>query len=63
MRALRRKPVATGRRTKRSIKDRPKHRQERALRTRRRKAKLAASRKRSKGKAKAKRQRRGKLRS
>lgn len=55
-------PVATARRTKRSLKDRPKHIQARALRTRRRKAKLAAKRRRSRNTIKARRQRRGKLR-
>jgi hypothetical protein len=54
--------VATARRTKRNLKDRPKHRQERALRTRRRKAKLAAKRKKSRNNIKARRRRRGKLR-
>ncbi|ACY17454.1 hypothetical protein Hoch_4965 [Haliangium ochraceum DSM 14365] len=47
--------MATGRRTKRSLKDRPKHRQARALKTRRRKAKQAASRKRGLNKSRARR--------
>lgn len=47
--------MATGRRTKRSISNRPKYRQERALKTRRRKAKLAASRKRGLNRSRARR--------
>lgn len=47
--------MATGRRTKRSLEDRPKHRQERALRTRRRKAKARAAHKRGLNRAKARR--------
>jgi hypothetical protein len=54
--------VAATRRTKRSLKDRPQHIQERALRTRRRKAKAAAKRKRSRDNIKKRRARRGKLR-
>ena len=54
--------TATARRTKRSLKDRPKHIQERALRTRRRKAKAAAKRKRSRNNIKVRRARRGRLR-
>lgn len=45
------------RRTKKNLKNRPKHHQERALRTRRRKAKLAASRKRGINRNKARRKR------
>jgi hypothetical protein len=52
--------VAT-RRTKKKLSDRPKYRQERALKNRRKKAKKAASRKRSVGGIKARRERRGKL--
>jgi hypothetical protein len=52
--------VAT-RRTKKTLKDRPKYRQERALKNRRKKAKKAASRKRSINKIKARRVRRGNL--
>jgi len=52
--------VAT-RRSKKSLKDRPKYRQDRALKNRRTKAKKAGSRKRSIGKIKAARARRGKL--
>ncbi|HUH06052.1 MAG TPA: hypothetical protein VML75_28875 [Kofleriaceae bacterium] len=48
--------MATGRRTKRKLKSRPKHRQERALRGRRRKAKKAGQRKAGRNRAKAKRQ-------
>jgi len=47
--------VATSRRTKRSLKDRPKYRQARALKTRRRKAKLRASRKRGLNRSRARR--------
>jgi hypothetical protein len=54
--------VATARRTKRNLKDRPKHIQDRALKTRRRKAKAAAKRKRSRDNIKKRRARRGKLR-
>lgn len=53
-------PVAT-RRTKKSLKDRPKYRQERSLKNRRTKAKKAAARKRSTGSIKKRRVRRGKL--
>ena len=53
-------PVAT-RRTKKSLKDRPKYRQERALKNRRIKAKKAAARKRSTASIKKRRVRRGKL--
>jgi hypothetical protein len=52
--------VAT-RRTKKSLKDRPKYRQERSLKNRRTKAKKAAARKRSTGSIKKRRVRRGKL--
>ena len=52
--------VAT-RRTKNSLKDRPKYKQERALKNRRIKAKKAAARKRSVGAVKARRVRRGNL--
>jgi hypothetical protein len=53
--------VAKPRRTKRSLKDRPKHRQLKALRNRRRKAKSAAAQKRSRNGLKARRVRRGSL--
>lgn len=49
------------RRTKKKLTDRPKYRQERALKNRRKKAKKAASRKRSVNKIKVRRERRGKL--
>jgi hypothetical protein len=52
--------VAT-RRTKKKLTDRPKYRQERALKNRRVKAKQAAARKRSVNKIKVRRKRRGKL--
>jgi hypothetical protein len=52
--------VAT-RRTKKKLSDRPKYRQERALKNRRKKAAKSASRKRSVNKIKARRERRGKL--
>jgi hypothetical protein len=52
--------VAT-RRSKPSLKDRPKYRQDRALKNRRKKAKKAAARKRTVGKIKAGRKRRGGL--
>jgi hypothetical protein len=50
--------MATGRRTKRRLKDRPKYKQDRSLKNRRKKAKLSAKQKRSRGRAKAKRQKR-----
>jgi hypothetical protein len=53
--------VAATRRTKKSIKTSPKHRQEKALRTRKRKAKLSAKRRKSRVNAKKARSRRGKL--
>ncbi len=43
------------RRTKRNLKDRPKHRQARALKTRRRKAKARAAHKRGLNRSKARR--------
>lgn len=49
------------RRSKKSVSDRPKHRQERALKNRKKKAKQAASQKRSVNKIKEARKRRGKL--
>ncbi len=49
------------RRSKRSLTDRPKYRQERALKNRKKKAKQAASQKRSVNKIKEGRKRRGKL--
>lgn len=49
------------RRTKKSLTDRPKYRQERALKNRRKKARKAAARKRSVNKIKTRRERRGKL--
>lgn len=49
------------RRTKKKLSDRPKYRQERALKNRRKKVSKAASRKRSVNKIKARRERRGKL--
>jgi len=49
-------------RSKRSLKDRPKYKQERALKARRRKARAAAAQKRSVNKIKEARKRRGKLR-
>ena len=55
------KTVAKTRRTKKSLKDRPKHRQKLALRNRRRKAKASAAKKRSRNKLKARRTRRGSL--
>jgi hypothetical protein len=54
--------VATGRRVKKTVKSRPKVKQERALKTRRRNAKLAAARKKSRNGIKERRKRRGKLR-
>jgi hypothetical protein len=54
--------VATGRRVKKSVKSRPKVKQERALKARRRNAKLAAARKKSRNGIKERRKRRGKLR-
>lgn len=45
-------------RTKKSLKSRPKYKQERSLKNRRKKAKLAASRKRSLNRAKKRRQKR-----
>lgn len=47
--------MATGRRIKRSIKDRPKYRRERALKTRRRKAKARAAHKRGLHRSRARR--------
>ena len=52
--------MATGRRTKRSIKSRPKYKQERSLATRRRKAKLRGARKRGANRARARRRDKGK---
>jgi len=51
--------MAAGRRTKSSLKSRPKYRQERALATRRRKAKIRAAHKRGLNRSKAKRRNRG----
>lgn len=54
---LKGRPVATHR-TKKSIKSRPKYKQDRALKTRRKKAKLAAAQKKGRNRAKTKRQKR-----
>lgn len=54
---LKGKTVATHR-TKKSIKSRPKYKQERALKTRRKKAKLAAAQKKGRNRSKARRQKR-----
>ena len=51
----------TARRSKKSLKARPKYRQERALKNRKKKAGQAAAQKRSVNKIKARRKRRGKL--
>ena len=48
--------MATGRRTKKTIKSRPKYKQERSLKTRRRKAKAAGAKKRAFNRAKKRRQ-------
>jgi hypothetical protein len=50
--------MATGRRTKRKLKNRPKYKQHRTLKARRKKAGLNASQRRSRARAKAKRQKR-----
>ncbi len=50
--------MATGRRVKKSLKDRPKYKQERSLKNRRKKAKLAGKQRKSRNRAKAKRQKR-----
>ena len=50
--------MASGTRTKSSLKDRPKYKQERSLKNRRKKNKAAAKQRRSRGRAKAKRQKR-----
>jgi hypothetical protein len=50
--------MATGRRNKKSLKSRPKYKQERSLATRRKKAKKAAKRRSSLHKTKAKRKKR-----
>ena len=49
------------RRTKKTLKRRPKYKQERSLKNRRIKAKMAGAKKRSTNKIKARRKRRGKL--
>lgn len=54
---LKGKPVAT-RRTKKSVRNRPKYKQERALKCRRKKAKLAAAQKKGRNRSKARRQKR-----
>jgi len=46
--------MATGQRTKSSLKDRPKYKQERSLKNRRKKNRLAAKQRRSRNRAKAK---------
>ncbi len=50
--------MATARRSKRSLKDKPKHRQALSLKTRRRKAKMKAAQKRGLNRAKVRRQNR-----
>jgi hypothetical protein len=50
--------MASGTRTKSSLKDRPKYKQERSLKNRRKKNKLAAKRRRSLTRAKARRRKR-----
>ncbi len=53
--------IMATRRTKKSIKTRPKYKQERALKCRRKKAKLAGAQKKGRSRAKARRQKRGGL--
>jgi hypothetical protein len=52
--------MATGRRTKRSLKTTPKYKQARALKNRRRKARTAAAHKRGLNRSRARRRNRGK---